>query len=165
MNNKFDNTKVKELTNKDYEIKNGKIKIKNNKKKGLVVFYYYWCGYCNLIAPELIKLSEKNDINVYAIHGENPKNKKAFETLNIQGVPHIRKITKTGIISNIFNGERNVENFYNFIQKGGSSCNRKKSIKKGGSSCNSKKPVKKGGSSCNRKKSVKKGGSSCNRKK
>ena len=123
MNNKFDKTQVKELTNKDYKIEADKVIIKGNKQKGLVVFYYYWCGYCNMIAPDLIKLANKKDVSVYAIHGENPKNKKVFQKLEIQGVPHIRLVKSNGVISDIFQGNRTTEDFYKFIktQKGGCS--------------------------------------------
>lgn len=133
MNNKFDKTKVKELTNKDYKIENDTVTIKKNKQKGLVVFYYHWCGYCNIIAPDLIKLANKKDISVYAIHGENPKNKKVFEKLEIQGVPHIRLVKSNGVISDVFQGNRTTEDFYKFIktQRGGySTCGGKNKLKK-----------------------------------
>ena len=138
MNDKFKNTKVKELNDKDYDISKS-IKIKNNKNPGIVVFYYYWCGYCEMIKPELLKLAEKNNVNVYAIHGDNAYNKKAFEFLAVQGVPHLRYVTKSGLISKQYTGERKMEDLLKYIktssvQKGGA----KKPAKK-----TTKKPVKK----------------------
>jgi len=136
MNDKFKNTKVKELSDKDYDISKS-IKIKNNKNQGIVVFYYYWCGYCEMVKPELLKLAEKKNISVYAIHGDNAYNKKAFEFLAVQGVPHLRYVTKSGIISKQYTGQRKMEDLLKYIktssaQKGG------KKIKK-----STKKPAKK----------------------
>lgn len=133
MNNKFDKTPVKELTNKDYSIEGDKITIKKNKNKGLVVFYFYWCGYCKIIAPELIKLAKQKDISVYAIHGENPKNQAAFDKLQIQGVPHIRLVKSNGVISDVFQGDRTKDELEKFVktQRGGcSTCGGKNKIKK-----------------------------------
>lgn len=155
MNNKFDNTSVKELTNKDYTIDGDTIKIKGNKNKGLVVFYYYWCGYCNIVAPELIKLGNKKGISVYAIHGENPKNQVAFDKLQIQGVPHIRLVKSNGIISDVFQGDRTENELEKFIktQRGGcSTCGGKNKIKKS----KEYKRIEKRGGSKNEKKKLKK---------
>lgn len=117
MNDKFTNTKVKELNNNDYKINKKTIKIKDNNKPGIVVFYYYWCGYCQLISPELLKLADKKNINVYAIHGDNDYNQQAFKFLEIQGVPHIRFVSKSGNISKPFNGNRTMKELNNFIKK------------------------------------------------
>jgi len=116
MNDKFTNTKVTELTPNEYIINKKTIKIKNNKKPGLVIFYYYWCGFCNLIAPELLKLAEKKDINIYAIHGDNEYNQDAFRFLQIQGVPHLRFVLSNGNISSVFTGNRTSNDIYKFIK-------------------------------------------------
>ena len=137
MNDKFKNTKVKELTDKDYDISKS-IKIKNNKNPGIVVFYYYWCGYCQIIAPELLELAKKNNVNVYAIHGDNEYNKKAFEFLGIEGVPHLRYVTKSGIISKQYTGERKMNDLHKYITKSSSQTRGKKPAKKP-----IKKPIKK----------------------
>ena len=74
----YTNTKVTELSSIDYKIDN-KVFIMNNKKAGLVVFYNYWCGYCQMVKPEFIKLTKNKKYNFYAVHGENPLNKKIFQ--------------------------------------------------------------------------------------
>ena len=104
----YKNTSVKELSAKDYIIKNDVV-IKKNKKSGLVIFYNYWCGYCQLVKPIMIKLSENKNHNFYAIHGENPTNEELYKHFMIQGVPQIRYLHKNGKIGDIYNGERNAE--------------------------------------------------------
>ena len=115
------NTKVKELSKKDYKIDN-KVIIMNNKKPGLVVFYNYWCGYCQMVKPEFIKLTKNKKYNFYAVHGENPSNKKIFQHFLIQGVPQIRYVNKNGKIGNIFNGERNVQGMLQALKQKGGNC-------------------------------------------
>lgn len=131
MNNKFDNTKVKELDNSEYKINKKSIKINTkNKNPGIVIFYYYWCGYCNLIAPELLKLAEKKNLNIYAIHGENPLNKESFEFLKISGVPHIRFVKENGLISKQYMGNRTMKDLQEFIKKNKIKKEMKKEMKK-----------------------------------
>lgn len=116
--NKYDNTKVKELDNDNYKINKKSIKINNNNKKpGIVVFYSLYCGYCNMIVPEILKLAEKKNINVYAIHSLNEKNNKIFEFLEIRGVPEIRFVKESGLISKSFIGNRTMKELYEFIKK------------------------------------------------
>ena len=118
----YKNTKIKELSEKDYKI-DKKVIIMNNKKTGLVVFYNYWCGYCQMVKPEFIKLTKNKKYNFYAVHGENPLNRKIFEHFLIQGVPQIRYIYKNGKIGDIYNGERNAQSMLQALngkyQKGG----------------------------------------------
>lgn len=119
----YKNTKVKELSNKDYKIDNKNAIIMNNNKSGLVIFYNYWCGYCQMVKPEFIKLTKNNKYNLYAVHGENPLNRKIFAHFLIQGVPQIRYIHKNGKIGDIYNGERNAQSMLQALngkhQKGG----------------------------------------------
>jgi thiol-disulfide isomerase/thioredoxin len=105
----YKNTKVKELSNKNYKIGNKDAIIMNNNKSGLVIFYNYWCGYCSMVKPEFIKLTKNTKYNFYAVHGENPKNRKLFGFFQIQGVPQIRYVHKNGKIGDIYNGERNAQ--------------------------------------------------------
>lgn len=118
----YTNTKVKELSPKNYKIDN-KVIIMNNKKPGLVVFYNHWCGYCKMVKPEFIKLTKNKKYNFYAVHGENPLNKEIFQYFLIQGVPQIRYVHKNGKIGDIFNGERNAQGMLQALkqkeQKGG----------------------------------------------
>jgi len=133
----YKNTTVKELSSKDYIIKNDVIIIKNN-KAGLVIFYNFWCGYCQLVKPEIIKLSKNDKYNFYAIHGENPTNHKLYEHFLIQGVPQIRYVHKNGKIGDIYNGERTEQNMLNALndkdQQTGGQLKRqnKKDLQKGG---------------------------------
>ena len=119
----YKNTKVKELSNKDYKIDNKNAIIMNNNKSGLVIFYNYWCGYCQMVKPEFIKLTKNKKYNLYAVHGENPLNRKIFAHFLIQGVPQIRYVHKNGKIGDIYNGERNAQSMLQALngkhQKGG----------------------------------------------
>jgi len=127
----YKNTKVKELSNKDYKIDDNVI-IMNNKKSGLVVFYNYWCGYCQMVKPEFIKMTKNKKYNFYAVHGENPLNRKIFGHFLIQGVPQIRYVHKNGKIGDIYNGERNAQGMLQALngkQQTGGGEKRKKELK------------------------------------
>tara|TARA_B110001454_G_C12721664_1_gene434968 strand:+ start:629 stop:1663 length:1035 start_codon:yes stop_codon:yes gene_type:complete len=129
----YTNTKVTELSSIDYKIDN-KVIIMNNKKAGLVVFYNYWCGYCQMVKPEFIKLTKNKKYNFYAVHGENPLNKKIFQHFLIQGVPQIRYVHKNGKIGDIFNGERNAQGMLQALeqkeQRGGNCMEHQKNKRK-----------------------------------
>jgi thiol-disulfide isomerase/thioredoxin len=114
----YKNTNVKELSSNDYKITNNVI-IKNNKKSGLVVFYNFWCGYCQMVKPIMINLTKNKKYNFYAVHGENPKNQKLFGFFQIQGVPQIRYVHKNGKIGDIYNGERTEQSMLQALMKGG----------------------------------------------
>jgi|TARA_B100001971_G_scaffold125444_1_gene115511 thiol-disulfide isomerase/thioredoxin len=128
----YTNTKVKELSPENYQIDN-KVIIMNNKKPGLVVFYHYWCGYCQMVKPEFIKLTKNKEYNFYAVHGSNPLNEKIFQHFLIQGVPQIRYVHKNGKIGDIYNGERNAQGMLQALsgkQQTGGRKKRKQELKK-----------------------------------
>jgi thiol-disulfide isomerase/thioredoxin len=106
---------VKNLTENDFV----NYKIKNNNKKGIVVFYATWCGYCQMLVPEYKKLGDMKKINVYAI--DIDKNPNLIQYFNIEGYPTIKRVNKLGEIKETYTGERNVKDMLSYIlnQKGG----------------------------------------------
>ena len=94
-------------------------KIKNNNKKGIVVFYATWCGFCQMLVPEYKKLGDMKKINVYAIDiDKNPNLTKYFQ---IQGYPTIKKVNKLGDIKETYTGDRNANDMLSYVlnQDGG----------------------------------------------
>ena len=108
-----------EVTIKDFTLKNGKYHLKNNNKKGLLVVYAPWCGYCQMLAPEWKKFYNKNKdkYTIRALNADNEKggNKQVASGLGVQGFPTIKLIESSGKIGNTFEGERNTENFEKYL--------------------------------------------------
>ena len=118
MADKYTNTKVTELTLKDFDLKNKKLK-KKPKTVGLIVFYYSWCGFCVQLTPEFIKLSKKAGVTLFAVHGSNELkgNDKVFAGFRVEGVPNIRYVSKDGKISSEpYFGGRTVDIMHAFIK-------------------------------------------------
>ena len=117
MPDKFANSKVKELKGKNLKVSGSSVSVKGNKKKGIVLFYYDWCGYCNLMAPEYKKLASKNSsLSIYAINGTDPTVMSAFKAFKIESVPALYMLSANGKInkSKQFFGERNMEEMKKF---------------------------------------------------
>lgn len=115
--NKFSN-KI-EVTIKDFKVQNNKFYLKNNGKKGLIVIYAPWCGYCQMLVPIWKKLAENNDYTIKALNAENEKegNKRMANQLGVEGFPTIKYIDKNGQIGENYQGERNIQDFINFLSQ------------------------------------------------
>ena len=114
---KFAGSKAKELKGKDLKVSGSSVTVKGNKKKGVVLFYYDWCGFCQMMAPEYKKLASKNSsISVYAINGTDPTVESAFKAFKIESVPAIFMMSANGKINQKkqFFGERNAEEMKKF---------------------------------------------------
>lgn len=109
------NKNVKELSLQDFE----NYRLKNNNKKGIVVFYATWCGFCQMLVPEYNKLGDMKKINVYAI--DIDKNQELKLYFDIQSYPTIKKINKNGIIGQKYEGNRKATDMLSFAlnQNGG----------------------------------------------
>ena len=117
--NKFKNTNVIELKYNDFDKIINIKKSKCSAKPGIILFYYEWCGFCQMITPEIIKLAEKKNICVYALNGDKPNSKIIFNHYNINGVPYMLYVSASGKISkkNKYMGNRTVQDMYKFIKK------------------------------------------------
>lgn len=109
-------SKTIETVLNDYNYKNGSFYLKNNERKGLVLVYAHWCGYCNMLTPIWKKLAKK--YNIKAIHVENKKsgNNKMSEQLNVEGYPTIFYIEKDGKIGKKYEGDRSIEDFKKVLE-------------------------------------------------
>ena len=117
--NKFSNDI--EVTINDFKYDNGNFYLKNNKKKGLIVIYAPWCGYCNMLAPIWSKFAKeyKNEYTIKALNVENKRagNKKMAEQLGVQGFPTIKYIDESGKIGKTYEGDRSKEDFKKFLSQ------------------------------------------------
>jgi thiol-disulfide isomerase/thioredoxin len=128
---KFANSKVVSLTDKNI---NNMTITKSKGKPGLLMCYFDWCGYCQMLAPTMKKLAEKSGITVYALEGS--KGEQTFAKIGIVGVPHLLFVKSNGKIdkSKVYKGDRTLGDLYKFIQKyskitGGCGCTGGKSTK------------------------------------
>ena len=118
--NKF--KKKMELTEKDFtKTKNKYICKKNNSKPSIVLFYQYWCGYCEMIKPVWLQLEKHINLNnkysIFSIHGSNATNSNIFDHYNIQGVPTIRYMNKKGVIDdNDYSGNHEVLDIIDYLK-------------------------------------------------
>lgn len=132
MPDKFSGSKVKELKGKDLKISGSSVSVKGNKKKGIVLFYYDWCGYCNMMASDYKKLASKNpSLSIRAINGTDPTVEAAFKAFKIESVPALFMLSANGKINQKkqFFGDRTMEEMKKFANAitGGA---RKKVVKK-----------------------------------
>ena len=88
-----------------------------NGKKGLVVIYAEWCGYCQMLAPEWKKFAKESKYMVKAINADNGSNKKIVNKIGVQGFPTIKYVNSEGKIGETFSGERNIEEFEKYLAK------------------------------------------------
>lgn len=114
---KFSGTSVKEVTLKDFD-KNFNLKSPSSRKPGMLLFYQPWCGYCHMFIPEYIKLSQKKDIQLYALNGESNGAQQVFSYYQVSGVPTLIFMTSDGKLSkrNVYQGERKASDIYSYIK-------------------------------------------------
>ena len=112
-----------ELTIKDFKKGKDSYSIKKNKgKKGLIVFYAAFCGYCNMLVPEWEEFHKKYK-NKYFIGAVNTQNEKGGNhiisgQMGVSGIPDIRYVDEEGRVTNEkFDGDRNVKNFAAYLEK------------------------------------------------
>ena len=105
MPNKFN--KSMELVASDFEVSN-KIK-KTNGKRGLLLIYAPWCGYCQMLAPEWKTFGEKykNDFFIKSLNADNKSsgNNLIAEKIGVEGFPTIKVVDSNGNIGKTYDGE------------------------------------------------------------
>jgi thiol-disulfide isomerase/thioredoxin len=112
-----------EVTIKDFDYKpsTGNFTLNNNGKKGLLLIYAPWCGFCQMLTPEWKKFYQKNKekyiIKALNVENKNAGNKRIVEKLNIQGFPTIKFIHTNGKIGENYSNERNIENFEKYLSQ------------------------------------------------
>ena len=93
--------------------------LKDEKQKGLVLIFFYatWCGHCSAMEPEWEKLQENHPegVNLAKVESEDYDNYAMSPNEDrVQGYPTVRyhqdKMVKE------FDGERNFESMYQFIE-------------------------------------------------
>ena len=114
--------KEMELTIKDFKKGKDSYFVKKNKgKKGLIVFYAGFCGYCNMLVPEWEAFYDKHK-GKYFIGAVNTQNEKGGNhvisgQMGVSGIPDIRYIDEEGKVSaEKFQGERNIKNFVQYLE-------------------------------------------------
>jgi thiol-disulfide isomerase/thioredoxin len=119
MDNKYNNSKVVELTTKDFSgttLINPQFK----NKYSMVKVYAPWCPHCTSMVEDMKFLAEnleKQDIKFGAINGDNPLNKELTSKLGVQWFPYLYMVNEKGVLEHIDISDRNVENILNTICK------------------------------------------------
>ena len=114
MPNKFTNTTVCELTASGFD---NKFNVKAPQNGGLMLFYFDWCGYCEDMKPEYIKLSKNKTFKICAINGAVKKNKPIFAKYKIPGAPFIKYFNKNGkLMAGDYKGNRTATDMLKFIK-------------------------------------------------
>ena len=117
MPNKFSN-KV-EIKANELKYRNGSFYVRNKEgKKGLVVIYADWCGYCQMLAPIWKKfiVEYQDKYNIRALNSDGV-NKMILEKIGVGGFPTIKYINKEGKIQDNYEGDRNINGFVNYLSK------------------------------------------------
>lgn len=118
MQNKFSSSV--ELSSGDFTYKDSNFYIKNTgNKKGLMLVYAAWCGYCKMIAPVWKKFIKEQgkDFIIKALHIEgSSSNKDLAGKLGVEGYPTILYINKDGKVGGKFEGERNIQEFIKYLK-------------------------------------------------
>lgn len=121
MSNMFKGSVVKELNPSDY--KNGSFP-KTKGKKGMVAIVAAWCGHCQRLKPEYIKVANVygNSFPMYYIDAEKYSD---FATkIGVQGFPTIKILDTNGVMYKDYSGERTQTAIMAFICKEASVCKR-----------------------------------------
>ncbi len=81
------------LTDDDFEIRDGRVYLKNKDKYGLIAFYAPWCHFCTELAPYWNQYANQmNDtsFNFFAVDCTDSKCQKVANALGISGYPTIK---------------------------------------------------------------------------
>ena len=79
------------------------VKVSLEKTPATVFVYWKDCGHCVRAKPEIVSLANKikeegKEYGVYAFDYEDETNHPFYKTLNVQGVPFIGFVDKSGIV-------------------------------------------------------------------
>ena len=119
MDNKYNNSKVVELTTKDFSGTTLVNPLFKN-KYSLVKAYAPWCPHCTTMVDDLKFLAEnleKYGIKFGAINADNPLNKELTAKLGVQWFPYLYIVNENGVLEHIDIADRSVENLLNVICK------------------------------------------------
>lgn len=119
MDNKYNNSKVLELTTKDFSGTTLVNPLFKN-KYSLVKAYAPWCPHCTSMVDDLKFLAEnleKYGIKFGAINSDNPLNKELTSKLGVQWFPYLYMVNENGVLEHIDVADRSVENLLNVICK------------------------------------------------
>jgi protein disulfide-isomerase A6 len=81
--------------------------VKNSALPWIVEFYAPWCGHCQQLKPEYIRMAAKlkGIVNVGAVDCDNKQNSMIASEYGIKGFPTIKVITPDGKVHD-YNGAR-----------------------------------------------------------
>ncbi len=84
-----------QLNDDHFELRNGRVYLKDNNTSGLLAFYAPWCHFCVDLAPswnQYAKQMNQSSFKFLAIDCTNDKCQKVVDMLNISGFPTIKYI-------------------------------------------------------------------------
>ena len=118
MENKY--SKDVEVVADNFNLKDN-LYVKNVNKKGLLLVYAPWCGFCQMLTPEwknfVKKFGKKYTIKALNVENKKGGNGHISEKLGVNGFPTIMYIDENGKIGSVYEGERNVEAFDDYLSK------------------------------------------------
>ena len=123
MENIYNNDNVKELIKDDFEIKNKKLKLKEDYTKdlnGLLIIYAPWCTHC-ILSKEMWEnfanmFMYKFNIYAYNTYNYDDKNQDLLLDFNIKYYPSYKFIKANGEIKE-YKGGNTEDEFLKFIMK------------------------------------------------
>jgi thiol-disulfide isomerase/thioredoxin len=107
---------IKDIYDRDVISKSDGVYINQAKGTGgLLMISVNWCGHCKRTLPILKEVSEKLGSAFPIFKLDADINKKAVNTLNVDGFPTIFYIDRNGKIGKTFSGDRTIGGFLNGI--------------------------------------------------
>jgi thiol-disulfide isomerase/thioredoxin len=116
------------LSDNDFQIRNGRVYLKNKGTTGFIAFYAPWCHFCTDLAPtwnKYAKQMKESSFNFLAVDCTSGNCNVVSSALNIRGYPTIKYIKpKTGeVVAAEYkdgnNIQRTPEGFKKFLKEQG----------------------------------------------
>jgi thiol-disulfide isomerase/thioredoxin len=117
MTDEYKGTTVKEIKTADVSMAGTKSMLKkHNKKAGIVIFYFTWCGFCKSIRNDIVKLSKK--VPVYAVRIDDPAAKDIAAAYSVESAPNLRFVNSNGEIKPTpYYGDRTVAALTKYVKE------------------------------------------------
>jgi len=117
MSDEYKGTTVKEIKTADVSLAGTKSLLKkHNKRAGIVIFYFDWCGFCKSIKSEIIKLSK--NVPVYAVRIDDPAAKDIASAYSVESAPNLRFVNSKGEIKPTpYYGDRTVTALTKYVKE------------------------------------------------